>query len=191
MKKIVTAIWFCMLCLQQVQVMADEQLSVAVYVHPDKLEHPVRIGLLPYYTHWVLVGDVAVKAAIKAFGAHYQQVGMCEDGEISDLLVTVNPKIKHNPGIEKIFAEVQVNIYRADGSLLGEYRGQGDHDAQMRSVFMDDAIHSAFDAATQDAVSTFLADGEKQKIIAAGLPKGSTPMPCSLVSALGHARSSK
>lgn len=191
MKKVVTIILFGMLCLQQFYVMADEQPSVAVYVHPDKLEHPVRIGLLPYYTHWVLVGDVAVKAAIKAFGAHYQQVGMCEDGKTSDLLVTVNPKIKHNPGIEKVFAEVQVEVYRADGSLLGEYRGLGDHDAQMRSVFMDDAIHSAFNSAMQNAVSTFLADAEKQKIIVDGLPKASTPLQCSLLSALGYARSSK
>lgn len=167
---------------------ASEQPSVLIYISPDKYNHPLRIGLLPYYSHWVKQGEVAEKVASKALEKHFSKVGMCEAGLSSDIVVWVKPRLIYNPGVGRYYAMLKVQFHLGDGSPLATYKAVGEQDGNIGSAYVDETIDKAFGVAMENIESLFVNDATLQQAISTAKDKGFPHSPCGMVAVFGRSQ---
>lgn len=188
MKKILLAAFFALTGLGQTQ--AGEARAL-VYIHPDKLERPTQLGLIPFYIHYAWPGKLAKKAALSTLEATYPGVAQCDGVSTADLLVWVTPRIKYNPMADKVYTEIEASFHLGDGRLLWQGNAWGEQRVMLRSQYMDDALQQAFNQAMRQVAAGFSNDAAAQQRLSEWLSKDGTPIQCGLVSLLGQARVSE
>lgn len=169
-----------------VQAADGAQPSVAVYISQEKYDHPMRIGLLPYYSHWVSQGVVAEKAAMPVLRKHFANVEACDTGRTADVIVWVKPRLIYNPGVGKYYAMLKVQFHLGDGRPLATYKAVGEMDGNIGSAYVDETIDKAFNRGMADIETKFVNDAALQQAISAGLTKDFTRSPCGLVAMFGR-----
>ncbi len=185
MKTILLAAFLLLANLAQAQ--AGETKAL-VYIHPDKLERPAQLGLIPYYIHYTWPGKLALKASLTALVGPYPNTAQCDGVSTGDLIVWVTPRIKYNPLADKVYAEAETSFHLGDGRLLWQGSAWGEQRVMLRSQYMDDALGQAFNQAMREVVANFSKDAAAQERLNEWLSKDGTPIQCGLVSVLGHAK---
>lgn len=188
MKKILLAAFFALTGFGQAQA---GEASALVYIHPDKLERPTQLGLIPYYIHYAWPGKLALKAALSTLSASYPGVTQCDGVATADLIVWVRPRIKYNPLADKVYTEVEASFHLGDGRLLWQSSAWGEQRVMLRSQYMDDALEQAFHQAMQQVSAGFANDAAAQQRLSEWLSKDGTPIQCGLVSVLGQVKVSE
>ncbi len=163
-----------------------QQPSVAVYITKEKYEHPLRIGLLPYYSHWVSQGVVAEKAALPVLRKHFANTEVCDAGRVADIIVWIKPRLIYNPGVGKYYAMLKVQFHLGDGRSLATYKSVGEQDGDMGSIYVDETIEQAFDRAMASIETQFVNDAALQQAFSTALGKDFTRSPCGMVSIFGR-----
>lgn len=162
-----------------------------VYVHPDKLERPVQLGLIPFYIHYAWPGKLALNASLSALNVPYPGVTQCDGVSTGDLIVWVTPRLKYNPLADKVYAEIEASFHLGDGRLLWKGSAWGEQRVMMRSEYMDAALEQAMNQAMLQVATDFSSDAGAQQRLNEWLSKDVTPIQCGLVSVLGHVKVSK
>lgn len=155
-----------------------EQASLLVYVSPNKLDHPVQIGLQPYSRHWVWQGQIAAKAATHLLGQHFAKTEMCDSGQTSDVIAWVKPRLLYNPGVERYYAMLKVEFHLGDGRSLANYKAVGEQTGNVNSAYVDETVGKAFNIAMESIATQFAGDAAVQQAIADAMSKDFTRKPC-------------
>jgi hypothetical protein len=147
-------------------------ISQQEYLHEAHVSFRLRFSL------WVMLGPVLEKSAV-ALKPHFRSFGMCADSNASDVVVWLRPYLSYNP-IDGYHARVDADFYLGNGKRMGSLTTTAVQRGWMGSVFAEDEVQKAFDAALQDIARQYAVDGKLHEAIRAGLAKGIARVPCHL-----------
>lgn len=168
---------------------ATPQSTLRIYMSSDKLDHPVLVGLAPYFNQWVPQGEIALKVVSHSLTGHFASVGTCEDGKTSDVIAWVKPRLVYNPGVGTYYATLKVQFHLGDGRPLATFKAEGRQDGAIDSVFAEDKINQAFGMAMANIESQFVNDSTLQQAIHDAVKQDFTRSPCGVVAILGRQKS--
>ncbi|MCE9633581.1 MAG: hypothetical protein K8Q92_05290 [Methylophilales bacterium] len=160
--------------------------SLLVYTSPDRYGHPTVVGVAPLYTRWVDYTVIAEDAASRALARRFSNVGACEAGKTADLIAWVNSRLVYNPASSTYYAKLKVQLHRGDGQPLATYKAEGEQFGQLTSIYQDNEVGKAFDAAMQNIMTQIQADSALQSSIQTAMAADFTRSPCGIVSIVGR-----
>jgi len=124
------------------------------------------------------LGPKLVKSAV-ALKPYFRETGMCEGGKVSDLVVWLKPNLAYNP-VDGYHAKVSADFFLGNGKRLGNLTATAKHRGWMGSVFAEDEVQQAFDAAMQDIARQYAADNKLAESIHAALAKDFARVSCAV-----------
>ncbi len=161
--------------------LADEPPTLLIYQSPQEYTHEVRIGMMPYFSSWVLKGPSADAAAAAAFAPHFSEVGRCDGASGADVLVWLRPRISYNPVASTYYAQVTAQFHLGSGKYLATLKTTGEQSGSIQTLYADDLVRKAFDTAMQDIARQYAADAGMQQAIADARAQDMTKAPCAII----------
>lgn len=144
--------------------------DMVVYIDPVFYEHHERL-LHPYYDYWFSQGPTLESVAVNALKAQTGQVKLCQAGQLANKVVTLSPTIFYNPQIRRYYSTIRAHVYAGDGTLLGQYQGDGEQGGSMSvDVGLQGDMKAAYVAAMDDLMQTIKLSQDKQANSAVQLP---------------------
>jgi len=160
---------------------ADDKPSLLIYQSPQEYTHEVRMGMMPYFSRWVLKGPAADAAALAALAPHFSEIGRCDGGSGADVLMWLRPRISYNPVSATYYAQVSAQVHLGSGQYLKTLKANAEQPGPIQSVYADALVRKAFDGAMQQIASQFAADAALQADIAQARAKDMTKAPCAII----------
>lgn len=160
---------------------AGEKPSLLIYQSPQEYTHEVRIGMMPYFSRWVLKGPAADAAALAAFAPHFSDVSRCDGASGADVLVWLRPSINYNPVSSTYYAKVTAQFHLGSGKYLATLKTTGEQPGSVQTLYADELVRKAFDVAMQNIASQYAADAVMQAAIADARAKDLTKAPCAII----------
>lgn len=161
--------------------MAEERAKLLIYISPHEYEHPVQLGIMPYFNTWIERGPLVQEASREALAPHFASVGVCDGSNAGDVIAWVKPQLTYNPSSRFYYAKVKVQFHLGDGRHLGTLKAEGQRNGFIDSAFINSDVRKAYDAAMQDIARQYAADAALQQAVHDGLAKDFTRAPCSIV----------
>lgn len=166
--------------------LAEDKPSLLIYQNPQEYAHEVRLGLLPYYSRWVVKGPAVSAAARQALADSFASIDICDGSSTADVLVWLRSSISYNPMPGLYYTKVTAQFHLGSGKYLGTLQGEGRQSGPLLSVYADDLVRMAFDAAMRDIAAQYAANAPMQQAVAAAQVGDDTKAPCALIGALPH-----
>ena len=163
---------------------AENKPSLLIYQSPQEYTHEVRMGMMPYFSRWVLKGPSADAAALEAFAPHFSEIGRCDGGSGADVLMWLRPRISYNPVSSTFYAQVSAQVHLGSGKYLTTLKATAEQPGPIQSIYADALIRKAFDGAMQQIASQYAADAQLQASIAEARAKEMTKAPCAIIGAV-------
>lgn len=163
---------------------ADDLPTLLVYQNPQEYSHEVRVGMMPYFSRWVLKGPAVDAAALAAFAPHFSEVGRCDGASGADVLVWLRPRIHYNPVASRYYAQVTAQFHLGNGKYLTTLKTTGEQPGPVQTVYADELVRKAFDTAMQDIARQYAADAAIQQAIADARAQDITRAPCAIIGAI-------
>lgn len=164
--------------------LAEDKPSLLIYQNPQEYTHEVRLGLLPYYSRWVVKGPAVRAAAQQALADSFASIGICDGGSTADVLVWLRASISYNPMPSLYYTQVTAQFHLGNGKYLGTLKGEGQQSGPLLSLYADDLVRKAFDAAMRDVAAQYAAHTTMQQAVADALASDGTKAPCAIIGAV-------
>lgn len=150
--------------------------ETVVYIDPVFYQHHERL-LHPYYNYWFSQGPTVESVAVDALRAQTGNVKLCEAGQVAKQVITLSPTIFYNPQIRRYYSTIKAHVYAGDGTLLGEFQGNGEQTGNMSvDVGLQGHMKAAYAAAMADLMQTIKLPQDKQA-------NSDVQLPCQIVGA--------
>jgi len=166
------------------QGMAADKPDALIYINPNEFSHEIRLGVPPYFSQWILKGPVVEAAAREALAPHFASVALCDGVSGADVLVWVKPNVTYNPSIRRYYARLNVQFHLGSGKQFGVYKATGEQDGAIGSIYAEQQVQQAFNAAMADVVRQYLADVSAQQVLTNAMLQNQTKVPCALIGAI-------
>jgi len=176
-KKLTAAVLTTLLAVFSLNTLATNQAEdTVVYIDPVFYQHHERL-LHPYYNYWFSQGPTVESVAVDALSAQTGAVKLCEAGQLADKVITLSPTIFYNPQIRRYYSTIKAHVYAGDGTLLGEYQGNGEQAGNISvDVGLQGHMKAAYVAAMADLMQTIKLPQDKQA-------NSNVQLPCQIVGA--------
>lgn len=150
--------------------------NTVVYIDPVFYQHHERL-LHPYYNYWFSQGPTLEAVAVDALKAQSNQVKLCEAGQVANQVIALSPTMFYNPQIRRYYSTIKASVYAGDGTLLGEYEGNGEQAGNMSvDVGLQGHMKAAYVAAMADLMQTI-------KLTQDNKANSNVQLPCQIVGA--------
>ncbi|MBU3645123.1 MAG: hypothetical protein FGM31_07265 [Candidatus Methylopumilus sp.] len=156
-KRLLIFLTMAMLCVISLTAKAEGPVKLAVHIHQQDYQHPVRLWNFTE-NFWVEQGVYVEASANKVFA----QMGasgfaMCSANvEAANLLVWLRPNIFYNPQVNTFYGKVQGYFYTADGKPLVKISGESKSVGRLLGENTKVQVGRVFDAATEDLYQRML-----------------------------------
>jgi hypothetical protein len=159
----------------------DRSPSLLIYISPAEYSYETRIGVLPYYSFWVLKGPILERAAMNAIKPHFDRVELCQGSNTAEAIIWLTPQLTYNPTIGRYYAQVRAQFYLGNAKRLTTLNATGHYDGFIGSSYAANQIQQAFEAAMQEIMRQYAADAGLQEAIRSVASSGLPGAPCALV----------
>lgn len=150
--------------------------DTVLYIDPVFYQHQSRM-LHPYYNYWFSQGSTVESVAVPALQANGKSIGLCEAGQLAKQVISLSPSIFYNPQLRVYYSTIKAHVYAGDGTLLGEYQGEGQQQGY-HSVDIGLEMHmkAAYDAAMQNLMQSIKLHQDK-------VANSDVTLPCQIIGA--------
>jgi hypothetical protein len=159
---------------------------VLIYINPQEYIYEHKIGGVGSgwaSVYWFKQGPMVEPVAIAALQTLFADARMCEAGMAADTIIWIRPGVVYNDQMTNFYGTIVADVFAGNGEFVASYQATAAKSG-FWDVYPGEKITEAYKAAMQEVVKKIQADEKLQGLIAVGLDKDKTKIPCSMVALL-------